>query len=217
MTKIKTNGSLGKLASPGATHKDVTMFDYKWRRNSSSSTSEEEGSENGTIKRRPGNNSHHSNSHTSPLPVVNTNLIDIQFQHLDGEESGSSMKPLSGAADMSGSALSSLHSRIHQKPLNLELSNQNSLASKSHSQGSEPSPRSSGSESRSLKSPLSDIKSPVDSDCDILGKGHLTSSSGVETSSEHSLQVTTAFYSRHGFIETSSSKYLYFIIHLKYL
>ncbi|ELU16802.1 hypothetical protein CAPTEDRAFT_225188 [Capitella teleta] len=70
LTKIKTNGSLGKLASPTLVHKEP-VFDYKWQqRNSGSSNSEEESGENGTIKRRP-----------------NTNLIDIQFQ-----ESGSLLR-----------------------------------------------------------------------------------------------------------------------------
>ncbi len=54
MTKIKTNGSLTKLASPTQGHKEFGGADYKWKRNSSSSTSEEESSEHGTIKRRPG-------------------------------------------------------------------------------------------------------------------------------------------------------------------
>ena len=57
MTKIKTNGSLTKLASPTQSHKDMT-FDYKWKRNSTSSTEEDTGSENGTIKRRPYNGLH---------------------------------------------------------------------------------------------------------------------------------------------------------------
>jgi hypothetical protein len=54
LTKIKTNGSLGKLASPTLMHKEPA-FDYKWQRHSGSSNSEEEGTENGTIKRRPKN------------------------------------------------------------------------------------------------------------------------------------------------------------------
>lgn len=56
-SKIKTNGSLTKLASPNQCHKEMAAFDFKFRRSSNSSstsTSEDEaGSENGTIKRRP--------------------------------------------------------------------------------------------------------------------------------------------------------------------
>ena len=54
-SKIKTNGSLTKLASPSQCHKEMTAFEFKCHRGSTSSgsTSEDEGSENGTIKRRP--------------------------------------------------------------------------------------------------------------------------------------------------------------------
>ena len=54
MTKIKTNGSLTKLTSPSHLQKDDFAFDFKWPRNSSSSNSEQDDSEkDGTIKRRP--------------------------------------------------------------------------------------------------------------------------------------------------------------------
>ena len=54
MTKIKTNGSLTKLTSPSHLQKDDFSFDFKWPRNSSSSNSEQDDSEkDGTIKRRP--------------------------------------------------------------------------------------------------------------------------------------------------------------------
>lgn len=68
MTKIKTNGSLTKLASPIALHKDISG---SRRRNSSSDDSEHDSmSESGTIKRRP---------HHHPL-TVNTKVDDITPQ-----------------------------------------------------------------------------------------------------------------------------------------
>ena len=75
MTKIKTNGSLTKLASPTQFHKDV-MFDYKWRRNSASSTEEDTGSENGTIKRRPLNGVHSPVSTLSASPNYDNALTE---------------------------------------------------------------------------------------------------------------------------------------------
>ena len=75
MTKIKTNGSLTKLASPNQLHRD-TVFDYKCRRNSASSTEEDTGSENGTIKRRPLNGVHSPVSTLSASPNYDNALTE---------------------------------------------------------------------------------------------------------------------------------------------
>ena len=98
MTKIKTNGSLTKVASPSLVQKDIGVFDYSKsslrRRNSSSDDSEHDSmSESGTIKRRP----HHA-------LTVNTDIAQQQSRNLSpssSRHSGSLSPPLRHSGSLS--------------------------------------------------------------------------------------------------------------------
>ena len=157
MTKIKTNGSLTKLASPNQSHKDI--FDFKFRRSSgsSASTSDDEGSDNGTIKRRPngavpGTEVHMNGSYGHP-----TERLSSSSSSKSGMSASVSSPAGFHSALTSPSARSPReeHMEIHSLSKRLAVVTVEDTSMEVDVTAS--SPRSSGSAGSGLKSPASSM------------------------------------------------------------
>ena len=190
MTKIKTNGSLTKLTSPTHLQKDSFAFDFKWPRNSASSNSEEDDSEkDGTIKRRPGvaNGRVDTNSVLTPGGVAMvTDCAPCDHATVESPKATepSRLQIKCNGIDTFQPAASP---PVIPEPLNIKMP---ALVGINLCDAASTSPSFTGT-----KSPLSDMgRSCYSSDNSehsstriVNGRDRVTSSSGVETSSEQSL------------------------------
>lgn len=212
MTKIKTNGSLTMLSSPPATHKEVS-FEHWRRRSSNSSASEDDiGSENGTIKRRP--NGHGLDnvlqslqaeaaklsmaedvcdgafSEDSPHPLPEDRVVSTDSKN----ESNNNLSPESSSMRLQ---LVKIGDGAYAGPVMRSVSkegpNANLTSTEINSGGfyagftSSTSPVSENRSPRTPRSFSSDLRSPNESDGGTRQQLATPSSSGVETSSDLSL------------------------------
>lgn len=191
MTKIKTNGSLTKLTSPTLLQKDAFAFDFKWPRNSASSNSEEEDSEkDGTIKRRPGvtNGRADTNGIATSVSVATVTVhAPCEHESVDSASNGKTSRPQLKCNGIETFQPAASPPAIPE-PLSIKMP---SLIGTNLCDVMTSSPSSY----TGAKSPLSDAgRSCYGSDSSEYSstrlactKDRVTSSSGVETSSEQSL------------------------------
>ena len=190
MTKIKTNGSLTKLTSPTHLTKDSFAFDFKWPRNSASSNSEEDDSEkDGTIKRRPGvaNGRVDTNSVLTPGGVAMvTDCAPCDRANVESPKATEPSQPQIKCNGIDTFQPAASPPAIPE-PLSIKMP---ALVGINLCDAASTSPSFTGT-----KSPLSDMgRSCYSSDNSehsstriVNGRDRVTSSSGVETSSEQSL------------------------------
>ena len=194
MTKIKTNGSLTMISSPGTTHKEVS-FEHWRRRSSNSSASEDDlGSENGTIKRRPNNGHNLDNLIHSLNSEANQMAKDSDIT--DGAAMSAEVIPEKNnntSPEVQGTGmrlqLIKIGEGAYAGPVLRSVTNNPPNASNAELTGVVTPPGSEGRSPRSPRSLNSDLRSPGDSDGDRSTRQQLAtpSSSGVETSSDQSL------------------------------
>ncbi|GAB1599003.1 pleckstrin homology-like domain family B member 1 isoform X5 [Argonauta hians] len=229
VTKIKTNGSLTRLSSPGNTPKDGTFGIQNKRAGSSSSNSEEElyasSEDTGTIKRRPVIDSNSSTTKsaakdtTDGESVQNTGISIIT----SAMSSSCHVTPSDKQAEES-------HKEFHSKEFSESAvarstngyswhNDESSSSTSSTGTIKEQSPCPSVNEAKSMSS---GGRTPVNSDSEhslspTKSVDRPPSSSGVETSSENSLVniEESELWRQLGKLKKSKGELLLKIAHLK--